>query len=346
MLHHEERLKEVHPDLMRLVWLVAYQKSCFLVCGHRGQVEQDKAVADGASTLPFPQSWHNSKPSLAVDLVPVDAKGNPDWDDLQGFKDLYILMNLNAKSQGIKITSGADWVKLVDRAHYQLKDRSMETTPYASLTLKNSCPSEWATSDANMFLYNRNRAAGYPAAAIRREAESAGYDWVLALAIGAVTTTWYSKFNPDVDVFHNKVGGSLEEQIHVAVTNGWISYTTIADIPDFTDEQRKQISMVYTEMMAYLKSLASARKDKPLPVPEVPKPVPPPPPKPTPTPLPPLPVPPPTPAKVTWAWLKTVVTVGSSLIVLLKIASVFVPGLAIITKVLDVVLQALIAIGP
>jgi hypothetical protein len=54
---------------------------------------------------------------------------------------------------------------------------------------------------------------------------------------------------------------------------------------------------------------------------------------------------PPGPIKQSIGWVKNVISIGSGLIVALKVASIFIPGLAIVTKVLDVLLQALIAIG-
>jgi hypothetical protein len=280
----------------------------------------------------------------------VDDKGNPDWNDAKGFKELYMLMNLYAKLNGITIVCGADFKSLVDLAHFQLKDRTMAEKPYTEFPLKKSVPTNWLTSDANLWLYNKNKQAGYPAGPCRSTCDGTGYDWCMLLAIGAVTTEWFTTVTPDTDIFHIKCGGSVEEQVKMAVAGKLDSYVHVGDLPDFTDEQKRQICMVYTQLTVYLESMAKVRKPTPLPTPpkpEEPKPVPPP--KPTPTPLPPLPEEPkpaPGPVKNTWAWLKTITTVGSGLIVALKVASIFVPGLAVVTKVLDVLLQALIAIGP
>jgi hypothetical protein len=278
----------------------------------------------------------------------VNSKGNPDWSDSEGFKQLYLLMNLYAKLSGVKIVAGADWKSPVDLAHFQLRDRAMAEKPYTDFPLKKTCPDTWLPSDANMWLYNKNRQAGYPATAIKPEADAAGYDWAMLVAVGAVTSEWFSQATPDTDLFHCKIGGSIGEQAHVAVTNGWTNYTNVGDLPDFTDEQKRQICLVYTQLTAYLESLAAVRKPKPLPVPpppEQPKPVPP---KPTPTPLPPLPEDPkpaPGPVKNTWAWVKTVVTVGAALSMGLKIASVFFPSLILVTKFIDIALAALQALG-
>jgi len=71
----------------------------------------------GASELKWPNSKHNSYPSLAVDVVPHPL----DWTDLKSFKKLVKVVKKCAKRLGIKITCGGDWVTLRDWPHYQLK---------------------------------------------------------------------------------------------------------------------------------------------------------------------------------------------------------------------------------
>lgn len=54
-----------------------------LLCGHRGKEEQDKAYLGGNSKVQWPNSKHNTYPSLAVDVVPYirlgSAKGGVHW---------------------------------------------------------------------------------------------------------------------------------------------------------------------------------------------------------------------------------------------------------------------------
>lgn len=49
-----------------------------VACGWRGEVDQNDAVARGASKTPWPKSKHNVRPSLAVDIWPYPR---PAWDD-------------------------------------------------------------------------------------------------------------------------------------------------------------------------------------------------------------------------------------------------------------------------
>ena len=92
-----------------------------IICGHRDQVEQDKAFSEGKSKFKWPKSKHNSNPSKAVDvsLYPVD------WN-IDGFIKLnVIIMNTwySLKSLGEVSTTliwGGDW-KMRDMPHYEIK---------------------------------------------------------------------------------------------------------------------------------------------------------------------------------------------------------------------------------
>lgn len=74
------KLATCHPDLVRLV--LAYERRAkrdfTVLCGWRGEAEQDAAFASGASKLKWPKSKHNVLPkSLAVDIAPYPV----DWTD-------------------------------------------------------------------------------------------------------------------------------------------------------------------------------------------------------------------------------------------------------------------------
>lgn len=117
----EEKLATCHPDIQRLVRAVATgvdKGECSgvhditVVCGHRGQKEQDQAYKDGTSKKQWPGSKHNSLPSLAVDMAPYPI----DWDDLQSFRNLRSYALDVADKHGIKIrVISWDW------PHYELK---------------------------------------------------------------------------------------------------------------------------------------------------------------------------------------------------------------------------------
>ena len=76
-----ERLKTCHRDLQTLFNHVIQDYDCSVICGFRTSKEQDEAYAAGNSQLEWPNSKHNSIPSLAVDVVPHEKV--IDWGKLQ-----------------------------------------------------------------------------------------------------------------------------------------------------------------------------------------------------------------------------------------------------------------------
>lgn len=76
--------------------------------GHRGQAEQDAAVAAGTSKKPWPTGNHNALPSRAMDLIPL-AKDGINWKDLILFGRLMGVIQTIAFQKGIKLRYGLDW---------------------------------------------------------------------------------------------------------------------------------------------------------------------------------------------------------------------------------------------
>ena len=100
------------------------QKSDFtVICGHRGEKEQNEAYRSGASKLPFPRSKHNVSPSLAIDVVPYPL----DWKNIASFKELAILIKETwaeltpEEKQGYTLSWGGDWNSFKDYPHWELR---------------------------------------------------------------------------------------------------------------------------------------------------------------------------------------------------------------------------------
>jgi len=118
------RLATCHPDLRRLIELVdkgieegdlAYAEidEIAVLCGYRGEAEQNKAVADGASETPWPRSKHNRVPSDAVDVAVFPVK----WEDPAWTKKLE---TLHAYIAGVAHALGIDLFDISwDRPHIQ-----------------------------------------------------------------------------------------------------------------------------------------------------------------------------------------------------------------------------------
>ncbi len=67
----KDKLSTVHQDLGKVILEVSKSIPLMVVCGHRDELAQNEAYSSGASKLPWPNSKHNSKPSLAIDISPI-----------------------------------------------------------------------------------------------------------------------------------------------------------------------------------------------------------------------------------------------------------------------------------
>jgi len=101
----KERLETCHPLLQEILNEAIKYIDFSVLCGTRDKAAQDKAVADKASKVEYPNSKHNSMPSMAVDVAPYPI----DWDDVKRFAFLQGILKGIALSKGITIRSGIDW---------------------------------------------------------------------------------------------------------------------------------------------------------------------------------------------------------------------------------------------
>lgn len=118
------KLATCHEDLQKVMAeAIKTSKVDFcVICGHRGEKEQNAAFDAGNSQLRFPAGNHNKAPSLAVDVAPYFNK-NPHirWDDTAGFKKLAKHILKTAKDLDIKLTWGGDWENFKDLPHFELE---------------------------------------------------------------------------------------------------------------------------------------------------------------------------------------------------------------------------------
>ena len=112
-----ERLEECHTDLQKLMHESLKSAPCdmSIICGHRGEEDQNREFMEGDSQLKFPHSKHNSYPSIAVDVIPYPT----------GYNDIYMLKVLGchifstAYELGIKVKWGGFW-SWKDYPHWEL----------------------------------------------------------------------------------------------------------------------------------------------------------------------------------------------------------------------------------
>jgi len=103
------KLDTCHSDLQRLLRAVAEKVNLTVLCGHRGEEEQNEAVRTGASKTPWPKSRHNSTPAEAVDVWPYVPEVKLDWKDKPAGARLMGYIQAVADSMGIEIELGMDW---------------------------------------------------------------------------------------------------------------------------------------------------------------------------------------------------------------------------------------------
>jgi len=105
------RLLTLTPPLQRLCTQMLGYMDITILCGHRDPKSQEEAFKSGASKLQWPDSKHNSEPSMAVDIAPYDpsAPGGVDWNDHARFGYMAGMMRVLAKRASYRIRWGGDW---------------------------------------------------------------------------------------------------------------------------------------------------------------------------------------------------------------------------------------------
>lgn len=64
------KLASCHNDLQVLANVVLQVHDCSVLCGHRTEEAQNMAYYSGKSKVKWPNSKHNTYPSMAIDLAP------------------------------------------------------------------------------------------------------------------------------------------------------------------------------------------------------------------------------------------------------------------------------------
>ena len=120
-------LDTCHPKLQRLIREVDKRLSkrkmldLTVICGHRGEAEQERAFREHKSTKEWPESLHNRLPSVAVDVAPYPI----DWKDREAFALLAGYILAVADDLDIEIHLGALWNNFPDLPHVELTQREM-----------------------------------------------------------------------------------------------------------------------------------------------------------------------------------------------------------------------------
>ena len=105
------KLDDVDSILRDLVVAAERVIPLTIIEGHRGQAAQEKAFAEGKTQLHWPNGKHNSLPSMAVDLAPLNHNGTDpiDWNDLIAFGRIMGVMQALAWQRAVMLRFGFDW---------------------------------------------------------------------------------------------------------------------------------------------------------------------------------------------------------------------------------------------
>jgi peptidoglycan LD-endopeptidase CwlK len=98
-------LSTCHVELQRLFHEVIKHADCTVIQGHRTQAEQDECFQKGTTQVIWPNSKHNSVPSLAADVCPYPI----DWTDRERFAHFAGIVLGVASQLGIAVRWGGDW---------------------------------------------------------------------------------------------------------------------------------------------------------------------------------------------------------------------------------------------
>ncbi len=120
-----DRLESCHPDLQKVFEKVVENFDCSIIQGHRSEEEQNEYFRTKRSKVQYPNSKHNSKPSMAADVSPYPI----DWKDEKRFYFFAGYVLGVAFSMGIKLRWGGDWdsdkdlndQNFMDLVHFEVK---------------------------------------------------------------------------------------------------------------------------------------------------------------------------------------------------------------------------------
>ncbi len=109
-------LDECHPDIQIIMHRAIEIYDFKVLCGYRDKEAQNAAYPQ-FSSLRWPESKHNQKPSRAIDIAPYPV----DWNDLNRFYKLDGVVETVADWFSIPIVWGGTFNNF-DGGHFELKD--------------------------------------------------------------------------------------------------------------------------------------------------------------------------------------------------------------------------------
>ena len=120
-----KNMEHLDPRLIPILYAVLKEKDISVICGYRDEEEQTNAYENDFSSVPWPKSNHNKKPSTAVDILLYPQKYKA---TRQEWYELALLMLDEAAKRGILLRWGGMFKKTVkgkiveffDAGHFEI----------------------------------------------------------------------------------------------------------------------------------------------------------------------------------------------------------------------------------
>lgn len=106
----KNRLNTCDPRLQEILHEAIKYFDFTVLEGHRDKETQERYFNERKTKVHYPNSKHNSNPSLAVDIVPYyPDEPHIRWKSIKGFAYMAGLINGIATSKGYKLRWGGNW---------------------------------------------------------------------------------------------------------------------------------------------------------------------------------------------------------------------------------------------
>jgi hypothetical protein len=118
-----KKLATCHPLIQEVMYEAIHGFDFKVLVGFRGKAEQEAAFLNGKSTKRWPESKHNVRPSLGIDVAPW-YPGEPHirWRKTGRFIYLAGWIQRTANVQGVMLRWGGDWDMDTELADQQFND--------------------------------------------------------------------------------------------------------------------------------------------------------------------------------------------------------------------------------
>ena len=106
-----KRLEQCDQRIQDIMNEVIEYYDCKILTGHRTKEEQQAMFDLKRSKVKWPNSKHNSMPSIAIDVAPwpIPKQWGKNWKDRVKLYELKAIIFFIAAKHGVKIRFGGDW---------------------------------------------------------------------------------------------------------------------------------------------------------------------------------------------------------------------------------------------